>query len=60
MVVRLINKLLAIALLVIAFVSCSESAKEVLEPNVPTEFTPSNESTIYFASGAEFAGNGGE
>lgn len=60
MTVRLFNRLLAIALLIIAFASCSDSTKEDLEPNVPTEFIPSNESTIYFASGAEFAGNGGE
>ena len=60
MTVRLFNRLLAIALLIIAFASCSDSVKEDLEPNVPTEFTPSNESTIYFASGAEFAGNGGD
>lgn len=59
MTVRHFLKLLAIALPVIAFASCSDSTKEDLEP-VPTEFVPSNESTIYFASGAEFAGNGGE
>ena len=58
--VRLFYKLSAMILLTIAFVSCSDSNKEDIEPNVPTEFTPSNESTIYFASGAEFAGNGGE
>ena len=60
MKVRLFYKLSAMILLTIAFVSCSDSNKEDIEPNVPTEFTPSNESTIYFASGAEFAGNGGE
>ena len=58
--VRLFYKLSAMILLTIAFVSCSDSNKEDIEPNVPTEFTPSNESTIYFASGVEFAGNGGE
>lgn len=39
MTVRLFNRLLAIALLIIAFASCSDSAKEDLEPNVPTEST---------------------
>lgn len=58
--IRFFFRLLAITLLTINFASCSESSKEDLEPNLPTEFTPSDESATYFASGVAFAGNGGE
>ena len=42
-------------------VACSsEEEGNTDNPNVPTEFTPSQESTIYFSDGIDFGANAGE
>lgn len=38
----------------------SEEESNADNPNVPTEFTPSQESTIYFSDGIDFGANAGE
>lgn len=55
-----------LSLLLIAFlwigsmVACSSEEGNMDNPNVPTEFTPSQESTIYFSDGIDFGANVGE
>lgn len=44
-----------------SLVACSSDEEENMDdPNIPTEFTPSQASTIYFSDGIDFGANAGE
>ena len=43
-----------------SLIACSSEEGNADDPNVPTEFTPSQESTIYFSDGIDFGANAGE
>lgn len=54
-------RLLLMLLCVGSLVACSSDEEGNADnPNIPTEFTPSQESTIYFSNGIDFGANAGE